>query len=144
MENIIEEDLEDQPPAKKLCLYNASYENKAKKSSIDINNSALDNKFHHDYAKHSNINEDNITYEWLGDLVVEQLAEIAPKHRTDFAWDVQCLIRKYVMKTRTDNSEINSLLETSNKTAKDMKKSKTSHDLILPKSGNVSFNINFV
>lgn len=142
--NTLEEDLEDQPPAKKFCIYQDNFENKTTESSKRINNSILfNNNSHHDYAKNSNSNED-ITYNWLGDLVMEQLSEIAPKHRTDFAWDVQCLIRKYVMKSRTDNDEINSLLQSStSKTSRD-KKSKTSHDLMLPKPSNVSFNISFV
>ncbi|KAI8115246.1 hypothetical protein CVS40_12508 [Lucilia cuprina] len=41
----------------------------------------------------------------LGNLVATKLKEISPKYHADFAWDVQCLVRKYILKSREQTTE---------------------------------------
>ncbi|KAM7360523.1 uncharacterized protein ACRADG_005912 [Cochliomyia hominivorax] len=88
---------------------------------------------------------EDINHNWLGDLVVSQLEEIAPKYHNDFAWDVQCLIRKYVIKSKTNAADA-TITQSSEAapTQSDNNKTYTSHELVLSKTSNISFNISFV
>lgn len=116
---IIEETLENP-----VHVQNTNIKNNSTQSSADVDSAT--------------------NYEWLGDLVVSQLQEIAPNFHTEFAWDVQCLMRNYILKTKTDRNELVSTSKSSTSPNDNRKSSNTSHDLILPKTSNISLNISFV
>ncbi|XP_065355302.1 uncharacterized protein LOC135949620 [Calliphora vicina] len=96
--------------------------------------------------KRKNMGGEDANYEWLGDLVVSKLGEMSTKSHTEFAWDVQCLIRKYVLKSKTDNEEISSSTSSSAPTSvtNNQKQRSIPHNIAIPRSSNVSFNISFV
>lgn len=129
IDTIIEETLENP-----LVDHNTNLKHNYTQSSTEV-----------ERVKHNNCNNNAaVNYEWLGDLVVSQLPEIAPSLHTEFAWDVQCLIRKYILKTQTNRDEASTSKSSTIGNVSQGKSSSTSHDLLLPKTSNVSFNISFV
>lgn len=75
-------------------------------------------------------------FEWLGNMVTSQLDDISPSFRSEFAWDVQCLVRKYILKSKVKckNADIS---RTSDNNSPDREE-----NLILPRS--TSLNISFL
>ncbi|XP_005181127.3 uncharacterized protein LOC101891398 [Musca domestica] len=77
-------------------------------------------------------------YDWLGRLLTSQVHEISPTLRSDFAWDVQCLIRKYILKSKNPGAELEK--EEAGKTEMPFE----SRNIVLPRSSNMSLNISFI
>lgn len=79
----------------------------------------------------------NGKYNWVGDLVVSQLEDIDIEHRGDFVWDIQCLVRKYLMKSKISRDSAES--SKSNETEETKRKDITFH-----KGSNIAVNVNFL
>ncbi|XP_065357156.1 uncharacterized protein LOC135951426 [Calliphora vicina] len=141
--NSFEFELEDLPPPKKTCHIKEYCD-----SETDFNetNKPATPQYR---TKSENIKTpeslgDDAKYEWLGNLVVSQLGEISKKYHTEFAWDVQCLIRKYILKSKAGEDETTAS-STSATTSTNMQgKTSIPHDIVLPRSSNVSFNLSFL
>lgn len=74
-------------------------------------------------------------YEYLGELVVSQIEDIDVAYRADFAWDLQCLVRKYILKSKVESKNDQNADETEPKTTKELTFHKGSH---------ISLNVNFL
>lgn len=79
----------------------------------------------------------NSKYNWIGDLVVSQIEDIDLVHRGDFIWDIQCLVRKYLLKSKVTNEK--DQYSKSNET-----EATTMKDVTLHKGSNISVNVNFL
>lgn len=79
-------------------------------------------------------NNYNVQYEWLGKLVVSQLAIISPKFHNELASDVQNLIRDYIVKSKENAS---------GQSTESSKQKKNNNDPS-SSSSNVTFNVRFV
>lgn len=76
-------------------------------------------------------------YDWVGNLVVSQIEDIDSVHRGDFVWDVQCLLRKYLLKSKITKEQAQS-----NKSNEE--EATTTKDVTLHKGSNISVNVNFL
>ncbi|KNC32741.1 hypothetical protein FF38_03808 [Lucilia cuprina] len=141
--NTFEYNTEDVQPTKKRCLPKDYCDN-----VMDFNEitkfEITENHMKQEKNKRTTTNVDkDAKYDWLGELVVSQMSEISRKYHTEFAWDVQCLIRKYIVKSKTGDGET-SALNTSDDTTNANSKPSTSRNIVLPRTSNVSFNLSFV
>ncbi|XP_037816132.1 uncharacterized protein LOC119606651 [Lucilia sericata] len=136
--NSFEYNTEDVQPTKKRCLPKDYCDNVTDLNEI-TKFEITECHMKQEKNKRSSVKVDkDPKYDWLGELVVSQMAEISRKYHTEFAWDVQCLIRKYVVKSKTGDSE------TSDDTTNNNPKPSTSQNIVLPRTSNVSFNLSFV
>lgn len=76
-------------------------------------------------------------YDWIGDLVVSQIEDIEIAHRGDFVWDIQCLVRKYLLKSKITNDKN----QTNKSTEAEVNSTK---DVTFHKGSNISVNVNFL
>ncbi|KAM7362161.1 uncharacterized protein ACRADG_012961 isoform 2-T2 [Cochliomyia hominivorax] len=78
-------------------------------------------------------------YDWVGDLVISQIEDIDLAHRGDFVWDIQCLVRKYLLKSKVtkENAQSSKSNETGPTTT-------TTKDITFHKGSNIAVNVNFL
>ncbi|XP_065371200.1 uncharacterized protein LOC135963322 [Calliphora vicina] len=76
-------------------------------------------------------------YDWVANFVVSQIEDIDAAHRGDFVWDVQCLVRKYLLKSKITKEQAQS-----NKSNEEQ--ATTTKDVTFHKGSNISVNVNFL
>ncbi|XP_023300481.2 uncharacterized protein LOC111682718 [Lucilia cuprina] len=79
-------------------------------------------------------------YDWVGDLVVSQMEDIDEAQRGDFVWDIQCVVRKYLMKSKVTREQASK----SSKSNESEETATTTKDVTFHKGSNISVNVNFL